>query len=489
MNMIFDEISQVLNDKCLLTIGQPICVGVSGGPDSICLLGLLISLKYPIIIGHFNHQLRHEADNEENKIKKFAKAKGIPVFVGKGDVSGYAEEKCLSIEDAARTLRYKFLFNVAKSQNAQAVAVGHTAEDQVETFFLHLIRGSGLDGLCGMRFRTLPNAWSNNIPLVRPLLSLWRDEIMENVTQHNLPYFTDKTNSDTYYKRNWVRHELLPLLKSINPNIKENIWQTTAIIQSEKDALEVYVNQSWSECLIEQSPGFIKLKRAHLVSLPIGLQSQLLRKAINMIKTGTHTIDYATINRIRICLNGGRNSSGCDVINGIRFLAEGDVSWFYLVEYKPRDSSAPQMDRSCLVQLEIPGKAELGEGWILTSKIYAGSNVERSRIINNPDLFKVWIDGEIVEQHLTIRTRHTGDRIRPLGMKRHTMKVSDLMINKKMPARLREAWPLVCYGEDIIWVPGYLLADTFKVTEKTKTLILLEIQRENIETNLPSKPS
>ena len=445
-----------------------------------------MSSGYPVIIGHFNHHLRSEADVEENKVIQYGREKSIPVIVGKGDVSGYAEEKGFSIEEAARTLRYQFLFNIAKSKSAQAVAVGHTADDQVETFFLHLLRGAGMDGLCGMRYRTLPNAWSNEIPLVRPLLSLWREEIMQYVTQHDLPFFTDKTNLDIYYKRNWVRHELLPILGGFNPNIKEIIWQTTAILQSEKDVLDDFVNLSWSECFLEQGPGFIKLNRGKLASLPNGLQSQILRKAINLIKPGTNTVDYAAINRIRTCLNDQRCSRSCDVVSGIRFSVEGDLSWFYFDKQKPRDASAPQMNQQSIVDLEIPGKVDLGEGWILKSNIEVGSKIDRVKIYNNHDLFRVWIDGGLVQNHLTIRVRQAGDRIKPLGLAKQTVKVSDLMINKKMPASLRSAWPLVWYEGEVIWVPGYSLSEHYKVTEKTKILIFLELTREIVKPNLPS---
>ena len=171
---MLNGIESIFRDTCQLTPDRNILVGVSGGPDSLCLMEALRQVGYPIIVAYFNHRLRPDSEIEANALEKTVARKMVSSVFEEGDVRGYAESEGLSIEEAARTLRYRFLFEQARAYEAQAVAVGHTADDQVETVLMHFLRGAGLTGLKGMSYRAFLPAFDENIPVVRPLLDVWR---------------------------------------------------------------------------------------------------------------------------------------------------------------------------------------------------------------------------------------------------------------------------------------------------------------------------
>ncbi len=162
---MLENLSHILREECQLDPAKPIVVGVSGGPDSLCTLDVLERCGYSPVVAHFNHQLRPEAEAESEVIRQLAENRKLPFIKGEDDVAARAEKRNESLEEAARNARYQFLFSSAKSVAAQAVAVGHSADDQAETVLMHLLRGAGMDGLSGMVFRALPNAWSEKFPL------------------------------------------------------------------------------------------------------------------------------------------------------------------------------------------------------------------------------------------------------------------------------------------------------------------------------------
>jgi tRNA(Ile)-lysidine synthase len=176
----------ILRDQCKLDPRRPVLAGISGGPDSLCLLDVLRAAGYPVIVAHFNHKLRPEADRESASVSGRARTLGLPFVTDSADVRAYAEANSLSLEEAARTLRYRFLFAAARERGAQAVAVGHTADDQVETVLMHFLRGAGLAGLKGMETLTLLPVFDPQIPLVRPLLTLRRADTEDWCRAHGL---------------------------------------------------------------------------------------------------------------------------------------------------------------------------------------------------------------------------------------------------------------------------------------------------------------
>ena len=230
---MIENIKHILTAKCKIRPEIPLIVAVSGGPDSLSLLDILHRLEYRLIIAHFDHSLRPDSGSEAEIVRGIASQMDLQFIYGKEDVRRYSDQNKLSIEEAARHTRYKFLIQQSKSFGAQAVAVGHTSDDQVETILMHFLRGSGLDGLRGMPYRSLPNAWSERIPIIRPILELSRKQIIAYNESRNLTPTTDHSNLDTTFFRNRLRYELIPNLERYNPQIKRSILRMANTIQED----------------------------------------------------------------------------------------------------------------------------------------------------------------------------------------------------------------------------------------------------------------
>ncbi|MES0361373.1 MAG: tRNA lysidine(34) synthetase TilS, partial [Anaerolineales bacterium] len=291
--------SQILRDECQLDPAEPIVVGVSGGPDSLCTLDVLERCGYSPVVAHFNHQLRPEAEAESEIIRQLAENRKLPFIKGADDVAARAEKRHESLEEAARNARYHFLFASAKSVAAQAVAVGHSADDQAETVLMHLLRGAGMDGLSGMEFRALPNAWSEKIPLVRPLLGVWRAQIMEYCQEQGFDPIIDATNEDQTFFRNRLRHELLPILESYNPSIRKLLWRTAEVMQGDRELVNQAVDTAWQECLVSEGSNYVVIDPQRASQQSLSVQRHLIRRAIGSLRPGLRDIGFAAIEQVR----------------------------------------------------------------------------------------------------------------------------------------------------------------------------------------------
>ena len=283
---MLEYLQSVLRTKCELDPRLPVLVGVSGGPDSLCLLDGLHRLGYDLIVAHLDHRLRPESLEEARAVERMAGDRDLPFILEYENVNQYAIQQGNSVEEAARILRYRFLFRVAAAQNFQAVVVGHTADDQVETVLMHILRGAGLDGLKGMTYRSLPNAWSDTIPLVRPLLGAWRDEIMAYINAKDLHPLEDASNLDMRFYRNRLRNELIPYLEGLNPGVRGRLWRMADILAEDHNVLEKITEDIWNACLQESGAGYLAIGLQILADQPLGVRRRLVRRAISMLRPG-----------------------------------------------------------------------------------------------------------------------------------------------------------------------------------------------------------
>src|SRR5829696_874439 len=254
---MFENIHTVLMEQCGLDRNLPVIAGVSGGPDSLCLMNVLRKAGYTIIVAHFNHKLRPDADTDANIVEQTAARLNIASVVENGDVRGFADEEKLSIEEAARILRYRFLIQQARRFNAQAVAVGHTADDQVETVLMHFLRGAGLSGLKGMNYRTVIKMFDPKIPIVRPLLDMWREDTIVYCATNGFRPRHDPSNASLDFFRNRLRHLLIPTLESYNPRFREVLWRTSRSLSGDYEILQEILDDVWKTCTVQQSGDFI----------------------------------------------------------------------------------------------------------------------------------------------------------------------------------------------------------------------------------------
>src|SRR5574339_657395 len=254
---MLENIQSILQNQCGLTRDRPLVVGVSGGPDSLCLMSVLRKMGYRLVVAHFNRKLLPDADADANIVEQTAARLNLVSVIESGNVRAYADQEKLSIEEAARHLRYSFLMQQARRFGAQAVAVGHTADDQVETVLMHFIRGAGLAGLKGMSYRTILHTFDPEIPVVRPLLDMWREETIVYCAANGFRPRHDPSNASLDFFRNRLRHLLIPTLESYNPRFREVLWRTSRYLAGDYEILSGVLDEAWKSCVIQQNEEFV----------------------------------------------------------------------------------------------------------------------------------------------------------------------------------------------------------------------------------------
>ena len=294
---MLETIQSILQDQCGLRHEQSVIAGVSGGPDSLCLMALLRKAGYHTIVAHFNHKLRPDADADANVVEQTAARLNLASVIESGDVRAYADKEKLSIEEAARTMRYRFLMAQARRFNAQAVAVGHTADDQVETVLMHFIRGTGLAGLKGMNYRTIVHMFDPQIPIVRPLLDTWREETVVYSAANGFRPRHDPSNASLDFFRNRLRHLLIPTLESYNPRFREAIWRTSRSLGADYEILSNVLDEAWKACVVQETADFVAFDVSVLTKQPVGLQRNLVRRAMEHLHPEEPDVSYATLER------------------------------------------------------------------------------------------------------------------------------------------------------------------------------------------------
>jgi tRNA(Ile)-lysidine synthase len=471
------NISIILQHDCILRPEDLLLVGVSGGPDSLCLLHVLHQIGYPIIAVHVNHKLRPEADTESLTIEELTHQLNIKFISCQADVLRYSQENSVSVEEAARILRYQILFEQAKINRANAVVVGHNADDQVETILMHLLRGTGLAGLKGMEYRICPNPWSEIIPLVRPFLSIPRVEIQMYIYDHALVPISDNSNLDISYFRNRIRHELLPLLEGYNPSIRQAIFRLGQVVKDDYALLQQLTEESWETILIRKGETYLEFKRAEFNVLPPSIQRLILRKAISYHRPGLLDVEFDCIERGLALIAGDKSSTQMDLISGMRLIIENESFWLAAWQADLPTNDFPKVTPGERKVILIPSFNMLNDTWMLEVNIITDPKASYLQSQINTDPYQAWMDIGDLNYPIITRSRAPGDQMRPLGMNGHSIKISDLMINLKLPKRVRATWPLVCSGDEILWVPGFRLSHLVRLNPSTKQAIHMKLFR------------
>jgi len=458
---------------------RKLVVGVSGGPDSLCLLDLLYrSHPSTLVVAHFNHKLRPEAEAEAEMVEALAARLGLAFVIASDDVAAYARSNRLSLEEAARKLRYRFLFKQARRRQAGGVAVAHTADDQVETILMNLLRGTGMNGLRGMQAATILPEFDPLLPLLRPILHLWRTEVEAYCREHDLQPVRDATNQDQAYLRNRLRHTVIPLLEGLNPRFKESIHRMGQSLGRDFQALEDMVAAAWAGVHQGSGPGYVTFNLLPLLKHPPGLRRGFLHRAALSLQADLRDLDHEAWQRAEEFLAGidnGRPAGGqVDLANGLYLVCEGDA-----LHLASRAARLPFADWPQVGEpgwLVVGGSFELGAGWRLTADLVPGGR-DWSQAQENRDPAFAWLDAGRCGEQFEIRSRRAGERFQPLGMDAGTMKLSDFLVNEKIPERARARWPLVCAGGQVAWVAGCRIAHPFRIQEETKQAVRLALLR------------
>ncbi len=453
----------------LVSSQQKLLVAVSGGPDSVCLLHILIKLQgeldIKLYVAHLNHQLRGaESEADARYVSDLASRLGIPATIDQRDVKAYQAEQRLSLEEAAREVRYTFLAQVATSAGANQVAVGHTLDDHIETILMHIIRGTGTRGLRGLQPSSLWQSSGNSVTVIRPLLPLSRQETASYCHDHQLIPRIDASNLSLSPLRNRIRHQLLPLLQSYNPRVADALLRTARIAGDELAFLDKETASLWGKVIQKQETTVI-LDREEFLDLPSALQRHLLRAAIEKLLGNLKDIEARHIEGIMSSLTkpAGRRIS---LPRGLIFSIEYNK---YLIASDPAALS-PFPALIGEFPLKIPGETLL-PGWRVEANI-----TNREQMIEKDEGFTAYFNLAQTGDKLVVRPRRTGDRFQPLGLSQ-PKKLGKFMIDTKIPQAWRERIPIVCSPEQILWVVGWRIDDRVKVTDTTKQILCLEFKR------------
>ncbi len=475
---MLDNIQNVLSEQCGLNYDHPVIVGVSGGPDSLCLMSILHKARYRIIVAHFNHKLRPDADADANVVEQTAARLNIASVIEGGDVRAFADAEKLSIEEAARIMRYRFLMAQARRFKAQAVAVGHTADDQVETVLMHFIRGAGLAGLKGMNHRTIVHMFDPEIPIIRPLLDVWREETVVYCAANGFRPRHDPSNASLDFFRNRLRHLLIPTLESYNPRFREVVWRTSRSLAGDYEILSSVLDGAWKNCVVQENVEFIAFDASALAKQPVGLQRNLVRRAIGLVRPDDLDISYSSLERSTQFIADSQQRSRLNLPNDVHLLREGMLIYVVAGDATLPIERWPQMpDDGTTISLKVPGSVGLSGGWRLSCERWNIASLAMEQAKSNDDPFQVWLDANGISDALELRVRQEGDRFEPFGMDGHEVKISDFFINVKLPQRARDRWPLLCMGEKVVWVPGYRPAHPFRLTESTRQALYFSMTR------------
>jgi len=457
-HMIKDKFIETVKEYKMFEPGDLVLVAVSGGADSTALLNLLTAhreeLGISIQVAHLNHMLRKgDAELDVKFVEGMAQSLKLPVMVEAVDVAALAESEKMGIEEAARTARYDYFERAANKIGAAKIAVGHTADDNIETFLMRLLRGSGLKGLCGIP--------PKRGIIVRPLIKVWRREIEDYVGALKLVPRRDHTNYESKYMRNSVRLKLIPQLKIYNLNIKEIILQTILLLTEDSLFLERLSAETLNGVIISQVKRGIRIDISKLMSLQLPIQGHLLRIAIEKVKGDLTQLSFTHVHDILGKL-GSTEKWELHLPAGIFIM--GNRGELLICKEKPKIREVKPFK----YLLPIPGEVEIAEA----NCVLRGDFVDEIEPGNNPR--KAFIDYGVLGKDTIVRNKLPGDRFSPLGIS-GTKKLQDFFVDEKIPAEDRDSIPVVESGGKIIWIAGCRLDDRAKVTDKTKKIVRLEL--------------
>ncbi|MDP1603452.1 MAG: tRNA lysidine(34) synthetase TilS, partial [Legionella sp.] len=357
-----ERIEEILRNECDLVKDRPVVAGVSGGADSLCLMETLRQAGYPVIVAYFDHQLRPESSLDGHMVEKTAARLQLPFIVDGADVSGYADEKKMSVEEAARSLRYRFLFDLARRHTAQAVAVGHTADDQVETVLMHFLRGSGMAGLKGMSHRSIIKTFDPEIPLVRPLLDLWREETVAYCAVNGLHPQHDSSNDSLDFQRNRIRHLLIPDLESYNPKFRDAVLRMSHSLKGDYTFMMETLENAWEGMAVKMDDNTVAFDSDLLSKSPLGLQRNLVKQAMQLLRPGVD-ISFAALERATSVINSSVPSARTDLKEGLQMFRESSLVYICTLDAELPFDLWPQMPQGKYLVVSLPGEVSLAGGW------------------------------------------------------------------------------------------------------------------------------
>jgi tRNA(Ile)-lysidine synthase len=464
--MLLKKVQNTLATYSMLQAGDRVLVAVSGGPDSVALCHILHQLRQTyrieLVAAHVHHGLRgSEADHDAEFVQDLARQLGLPIVVQRVSVRSWRKEHGGSLQMAARALRYQCLHQIMANEGASKLALGHNADDQAEEILLRIFRGAGQRGLTGMPPR-------NQKGVIRPLLECHRYEITSYLENQSLAFRQDESNLKPWCQRNLLRLELLPRLQQdFNSNLNATLLRTSNIFREEEEFWESLLCQWLDQHSAECEEGGLRLPIGSLLETHPAMQKRLLRRVVEKVKGDLRSFGFHhTEILLRLCRSAAANSQ-IDLPGAVR--AEKNYSWLTI-------GLRHQTPEDFYYEMAGPGSyplPRLNHRMVLE---YATTNLA-SEFGRHPN--EALMDLDMVSFPLVLRSSKAGDRFRPLGLG-GGKKLKKFFIDAKIPRSQRRRVPILCSGEQIIWVVGLRLDDRVKVTANTSRLLRL-LYEEGVE--------
>ena len=426
MQGALEKVRNYIRQHHLLEEGARVLVGLSGGPDSVCLARILDSLGYGVVAVHCNFHLRgDESQRDEQFVVSLCQQMGWELHRVDFDTQTYARQQKISIEMAARELRYEHFRSLLHDTQAHVIAVGHHQDDNIETLLLNAVRGTGIRGLCGMQPR--------NNDVVRPLLCLTRQEILAHLADIQQDFVTDHTNLEDAYARNKVRLDVLPLLEHINPGAMKNLASTQENLAEVMKVYQQAMQQSLAECVEQRANGEIYIHIAKLQSHPSPIS--ILHETLSPLG-----FNKAQMEDMLHTLHE----------SGKVFTAEGRRA---LVDRQHIIVEAAHYPMPAIHQEVV--------------------DVQGLHMQKDPS--HAYLDADKLHGELTLRTPRTGDTFAPFGMGGKRKLLSDFLTDQKLSLFEKEHQPLLMDGDEIVWVVGRRSSELYRVDEHTKRVLHITV--------------
>jgi len=455
------KLTDTLGRHDLITTADAILLAISGGLDSVAMLDLMSQLRenYQLTLGviHVHHGLRgREADEDLAFVEDLAAHYELPFFYQKVKTRELARSRKLSLEEAARVLRYQAFEQCLDRKQYHKVATAHTADDQAETVLDHVLRGSGSLGLAGMPMK--------RDRLIRPLLEVPRNELEEYVKERGLKYRVDSTNRDLRYRRNRIRLELIPYLqKHFNENLTDTLNRTAVIFSEYEAFLREQAEQAFQTLVLLQRKNQIVLEIKGFLKYFILLRKYILFTTFEKVGLKRAHVNFHKLENILVETKRNKVGTRLPVDQEFEILIDHDG---LVVQASHQETPSPAHFN--LVNSEKLAFGEFDIQWTILEN--------NETITFEPDRAIEFLDFEKTGADVCLRTLRPGDRFIPLNFNGHK-KIADFFSDRKIPHRLREMTPILESSNGIAWICGYCIDDRFKITQKTRKVVKFEIRK------------
>ncbi|WP_066645156.1 tRNA lysidine(34) synthetase TilS [Christensenella timonensis] len=452
-------VREFIQENNLIEAGQTVGVAVSGGPDSMALLSCLCFLAplafFSVVCVHFEHGIRgQESLDDADFVSRYCAEHNIPFYMSAADVPSLAEEWHMGKQSAAKRAREEYFKSLIQNGDVDVIATAHHLDDNAESVLMHILRGSGTDGLRGIH--------PQNGPMIRPLLCVTRQQILAYLEEKEIGYVTDRTNGENEYTRNFIRNVLMPQLRDrINPDVAGALNRLSVIAEYDAGFIRGEAEKEFGNCA-QVLNGSVEIDIEALSRLSKAVRCRIVRLACERLHI-TQDVENAHVLCVLALAERNRTGARANLSNNL----------YAAVEYGKLliGFSAREADVSFCMPFDFEAANELPDG----SRIICGEVYECDYENSDPDV--AYVDADKLPQRLMLRTRYRGDTIHPLGAP-GKKKLKDYFIDKKLPRQERERTPLLADGSRIIWAAGHVIDDECRVTGDTTRIYCLKYTKK-----------